>query len=228
MPRRHYLQNKTTGKKYPVHSLRRSTCLPKDEKLQRKFNDHIQLSASDLPHKVDLRSKMTPIKHQGDTNSCAATAFAGALEYLLKKSSSMNIDISRLFVYYNARIKDNGPNKNVKDEGSIVTGALEALKEFGRPNEKAHKAAQNKKIVDALQIDVDLNEMKTCLAQDYSFAFGLLLFQSFDKGRKNGVIPTPKPEEASRKTHDGPGEQQMQEEEDLQEEDDPQEQEEQL
>ncbi|CAF5017197.1 unnamed protein product [Rotaria sp. Silwood1] len=219
MPRRHYLQNKTTGKKYPVHSLRRSTCLPKDEKLQRKFNDHIQLSASDLPHKVDLRSKMTPIKHQGDTNSCAATAFAGALEYLLKKSSSTNIDISRFFVYYNARIKDNGLNKNVKDEGSIVTDALEALKEFGvceesiwaydiqeknkRPNEKAYKAAQNKKIVDALQIDVDLNEMKTCLAQDYPFAFGLLLFQSFDKGCKNGVIPTPKPEEASREIHDG-------------------------
>jgi len=56
-----------------------------------------------LPPKVDLRPQMTRIEDQGDTNSCTANATAGAFEYLRKRHQGVNQDVSRLYLYYNAR-----------------------------------------------------------------------------------------------------------------------------
>lgn len=57
-----------------------------------------------LPPKVDLRPLMTPVENQEQTNSCAANATAGAYEYLMKRHlGEDSYDVSRLFIYYNAR-----------------------------------------------------------------------------------------------------------------------------
>ena len=42
-------------------------------------------AANALPPRVDLRPFMTEVENQGDTNSCAANAVAGAYEYLVKR-----------------------------------------------------------------------------------------------------------------------------------------------
>src|SRR5262245_57119443 len=69
-----------------------------------------------LPPKVDLRSHMTPVEDQQDTNSCAANATAGAYEYLVKRHLGEGAyDVSRLFIYYNARAVDDPDN--IEDEG---------------------------------------------------------------------------------------------------------------
>ena len=141
----------------------------------------------------------------------------GAYEYLLKKATGRHIDVSRLFVYYNARAKLNGMNEYIMDTGCSVTSAIEALDEFGiclesvwpydtsavneRPSDEAYDAAENNKLADALQVQINLNEMKTCLAQGYPFVFGVRLFESFTEAARKGVIPKSAPTEAARGEH---------------------------
>lgn len=141
----------------------------------------------------------------------------GAYEYLLKQTSGSNIDVSRLFIYYNARVKDGLSEDQMSDEGCTVTAAIEAMEEYGtclesiwpyntkrvntRPNDDAYGAAETNRIIDALQIKVDLFEMKSCLAQGFPFIFGLELYKSFDHAEKKGVVPMPKPSDKGRESH---------------------------
>ena len=98
-----------------------------------------------------------------------------------------------------------------------MTNAIEALEEFGtcleslwpyevsnvniRPNEEAFEQAQEHQIKNALKVNIDLNEMKTCLAQGFPFAFGIRLYKSFDKAAKKGVVPMPDGTEQGRTEH---------------------------
>jgi len=141
----------------------------------------------------------------------------GAYEYLLKRETGQNIDVSRLFIYYNARVKEEGSDENLEDSGVSVTSAIESLEESGtclesiwpyivkrvnkRPSDEAYQAAKNNTINDALQVKIDLHEMKACLAQGFPFVFGLELYKSFDKAEKKGIVPMPKPGDKDRDTH---------------------------
>ncbi len=98
-----------------------------------------------------------------------------------------------------------------------MTSAIEALEEFGtcleshwpydisrvntRPNESAYQEAINHKITEALRIDINLHEMKSCLAQGFPFAFGLKLYTSFDQASKSGVVPMPNTSDSGRQSH---------------------------
>lgn len=150
-----------------------------------------------------------------------ANAFAGAYEYLVKKSTKEHIDVSRLFIYYNARKRDNrkeNVSSVIEDVGSSITSAIESLYKKGvclekiwpyeknrvnaKPSERSFEKAKKYKIVEALKLDVDFNEMRSCLAQGLPFVFGLKLFKSIDRAAKNGgVVPMPNRTEAARATH---------------------------
>jgi len=98
-----------------------------------------------------------------------------------------------------------------------MTSAIEALEEFGtclesiwpydisrvntRPNQSAYQEAKNHKITEALRIDINLYEMKSCLAQGFPFAFGLRLYTSFDQAAKTGVVPMPNLWDNGRQSH---------------------------
>ena len=114
--------------------------------------------------------------------------------------------MSRLFIYYNARAKlQNSPN--VVDVGCTITSAIEALKEHGtclefiweynayllnrRPHDRAYSQAREYGIGGAFQLNPDLHEMKSCLAQGFPFAFGLKIYASFDNAARAGIVPTP-------------------------------------
>ena len=141
----------------------------------------------------------------------------GAYEYLLKKTSGQDIDVSRLFIYFNARAKDKDTEENLPDSGCTITSAIESLQEMGtclesiwpydikqvnkRPSDDAYSAAEYNTINDALQVEVDLYEMKSCLAQGYPFVFGMRLFKSFDKAREKGIVPMPKEDDVKRSAH---------------------------
>ena len=81
-------------------------------------------SASQLPKKVDLRPYMTTVEDQGQVNSCTANAVAGAYEYLVKKNQGIDYDVSRLFIYYNAR---RARGEQDRDEGSVISTAIKML-----------------------------------------------------------------------------------------------------
>ncbi|CAF3419814.1 unnamed protein product [Rotaria socialis] len=215
MPIKTYLLNKFLGRKCRINGIFPSNHLPQKKHLCQAFTDHLIYSPEQLPPKADLRNDMTDVEDQSRIGSCAGNALAGAYEYLTKKQHGQNIDVSRLFIYYNARVKGSG-SSNVSDSGCSMTNGIEALEEFGtclesiwpydismvnaRPSDQAYAGAQHHKITEALQIKIDLHEMKSCLAQGFPFAFGLRLFTSFDKAATTGVVPMPSYSDRSRQS----------------------------
>ena len=136
----------------------------------------------------------------------------GAYEYLIKKATGEHIDVSRLFIYYNARFKDilsskASASKSMKDSGCTITSGIEALAEFGTcleslwpydsksvnlcPSDEAYSEAINHTITEALRIDVDLYQMKACLAQGFPFIFAVTLFRSFSRAADFGHVHAP-------------------------------------
>ena len=98
-----------------------------------------------------------------------------------------------------------------------MTSGIEALEKHGvcleslwpyqidslniRPDDQSYEQANSFRIEEALRVDLDLYQMKSCLAQGFPFAFGLSLFNSFDKAAKSGIVPLPDPYEQSRQAH---------------------------
>jgi len=124
------------------------------------------------------------------------------------KNINKHIDVSRLFIYYNSRRIDGYKKNDMKDTGTTINHAVQALTTYGcceeqlypydltkineEPPQNCYKEAQKYRISKAKNVDVDLNEMKACLAQSYPFAFGLQLFQSFVESETNGgAVPEP-------------------------------------
>lgn len=177
-----------------------------------------------LPRKVDLRPHMTSVEAQGETSSCVANAVAGAYEYLVKQHRGDDAyDVSRLFIYYNARaIADDldpteGPE--LEDEGTLIGAAIEGLKRYGAcseetwpfeedsvneaPPEEAFEEAGAFLVEDVEQVPTNLDAWKAALAEGNPIVFGINLFESFDAQRRPGMVPSPSPREVARAEHGG-------------------------
>ena len=175
---------------------------------------YAKAGANQLPPKVDLRKFMTEVESQVGS-SCVANAMAGAYEYLAKRELQDTTDVSRLFVYYNARYIDGSQDE---DAGSYMTNAIKGLQEYGacsesiwaneednileEPHEDAYSEAESFKIKDAEYIETDLDTWRSVLADGYPIAFALNTFDSFDDACKNrGRVPLPKKTDNVRDTH---------------------------
>ena len=193
------LVDKNTGKRMKIGGLIPSQAKPSKAKRYAASS----FSREELPAKVDLRQYMTKVEDQSAANSCTANALVGAYEYLARRTLGDAGDISRLFVYYNARKID-----GIKgDKGSSIVSGIQVLEDLGacteetwpydtvnideEPSEEAFLEAENFLIEEADEVDVDLHTMKHCLAEGYPFTFGLRLFKSFDKARSRGRVPLP-------------------------------------
>jgi len=166
-----------------------------------------------LPPKVDLRSYMTPVENQGNSNSCTANAMAGAYEYLTNRILGQSADVSRLFIYYNARELDGDCSQ---DQGTYLKSCVKVLRKQGacsentwsfnldqileQPPKQAYAEAANFRVEDAARVEIDLHTMQSCLAEGYPFAFGLQLFSSFQQAGSTGLVPMPDPDNEK---HDG-------------------------
>jgi C1A family cysteine protease len=162
----------------------------------------------DSPTIVDLRPFMTAVESQGDTNSCTANAMAGAYEYLDNRLNGQAADVSRLFIYYNARAIEGSIEK---DEGAYLSDCVKVVRKYGacteetwpftpddvtsKPPKAAYREAAQFRIEDAASVDIDLDVMRSCLAEGYPFVFGLQLFESFNgAGGNGGLVPMPDPD----------------------------------
>ena len=174
-------------------------------------------SVSNLPPKVDLRGQLTPVENQGELSSCVANACAGAYEYLVKQHRGDDAyDVSRLFVYYNARAREGAEGE---DEGSIIADAIEGLREKGacseetwpydeemvneQPSDEAFEEASQFLVEDVQLVPTTLQAWKTALAEGYPIIFGISLYESFDKQKRKGLVPMPTTTESSRASHGG-------------------------
>ena len=170
---------------------------------------------SKLPAKVDLRPQMTAVEDQGQTNSCAANATAGAYEYLVKRHFGEEAyDVSRMFIYYNARKLE---ADTVEDQGTALSDVISGLREHGacseetwpfdpenvntEPGEEAYDEASQFLIEDTEIVPVDLTAWKTAIAAGNPIIFGIQLYDSFDRQRRPGLVPMPTSKEASRSSH---------------------------
>jgi C1A family cysteine protease len=167
-----------------------------------------------LPHRVDLRKFMSDVEEQVG-NSCVANAFVGAYEYLAKREFGESGDISRLFLYYNARARHDSQHE---DGGTLMYCAIESLMEHGaccedlwpndesmifdEPDESSYENASNFTITEAEFLETDLDLWRHTLAEGYPIAFALNLFESFNSATENrGRISLPKKSEDVRETH---------------------------
>ena len=179
-----------------------------------------------LQAKVDLRPFMTEVEDQSQSNSCAANAVAGAYEYLAKRAALARGDavgdISRLFIYYVGRKRDQvrwGEDASLapKDQGMTLGSAIEAVQLRGaclagswpfdlarvnaRPPESAIDEAMNYKVGLARKIELDLDAMREALAAGLPIIFGLKLTQAFFSPPASGLIATPDPADPQSASH---------------------------
>ena len=169
---------------------------------------------TNLPQKIDLRKFLTSIELQVG-NSCVANALAGAYEYMAKRELGNSEDVSRLYIYYNARYLDDMQDK---DGGSYIQTAIDGLIEYGackeqlwpnvyesindEPAGEAYEQGSQFKVVEKEFIDTNLDLWRETLAEGYPITFAINTFNSFDDANKNkGRVPMPRASDNVRETH---------------------------
>lgn len=159
------------------------------------------------PAKVDLRHSLSAVEHQGKTESCAAHAAAGAYEYLLRRhQADAGYDVSRLFIYYNARAFASSDTSSIKDEGASLPNVMKALKQHGAcrekswpfevgsvnqaPPENLYEEGKRLVIEGEESVPTTMAAWKAALANGHPILFAVQIFRSFVSHRA-GLIPMP-------------------------------------
>eukprot|EP00913_Durusdinium_trenchii_P003198 g2958.t1 len=180
-----------------------------------------------IPEKVDLRQYMTTVEDQSQTNSCCANAVCGAYEYMGKRHAmqlgqAVVDDISRLFIYYVGRKKD---QQLFREELRLARSARPAARRnwpfnISRVNERPPETCFNEavryKIAESRKVEVRLASMRQCLAEGpvgsflassnrfsvgHPIVFGLKLTAQFFKPAPGGGITTPDPSDPQSAEH---------------------------
>lgn len=157
-------------------------------------------SGKPISSNIDLSKSFTAVKNQGEKGACSAFALVSILEYILKKNSKSEPDLSEEFVYYNVR-----KNKGTvgEDSGSSLMEVLKSLSEDGvcheklckyeeqdldnEPSAEAYEDAKKLRVVKAL--DVDAKDIRSAISEGYPVAISLNIFDSFTP--VEGFVPMP-------------------------------------
>lgn len=148
---------------------------------------------------IDLRSKFGPVEVQGAPNSCVAHAVTSAIEATLGVT-----DLSRLFVYYNARAL---AGQTGGDFGCQPRNAVKGVANLGAPAEQ-HWPYDTTKItvappksaydagvglrtrIKAYQSVTSLASMKTAMLAGQPVVFGLMVPDTFiSVAKPTGFLP---------------------------------------
>ena len=187
-----------------------------------------------LPAKMDLRLYDSPIENQSPLGACVAHATTSALEMLEIKASApkskilawikltaikvgravLNFfrvinwyakDLSRLFVYYNARDLE---GMAASDSGCNIRDAIKTLSNQGvcqekewpynpnmvttKPRDDCYTDAKNH-IVDEYKAVQTLDDIRSCIASGYPVVIGMTIYYSFEFGSINqtGIVTMP-------------------------------------
>ena len=160
-------------------------------------------STAQLPAQIDLRPYCSPVENQGQTNSCVANAIVGAVELLQNKERRGAHDLSRLFLYYNAR-KLGG--REDRDKGTWIHHGMAALLAHGVCEERMwpfQPVAVNQMPTQACFTNATHYEAiqfaRTpgasaimALAQELPVAFGIVLpSECYKVASVTGIVPPP-------------------------------------
>ncbi len=190
----------TMGSPHAVYGRRLDGCLPE----VRSSRDYTAVpNVSSLPPRVDLRPGCSPVEDQGAVGSCTANAIIGAVEYKRWKAGQQE-DLSRLFVYYNAR-KMSGLEG--QDCGAQIAHAMAAFMAHGAPPERvwpydparvnvapdpsAYDEAGPNAEVEYARVD-GVEHVKGALARQQPIVFAISLPERcWEEAGRAGVVPVP-------------------------------------
>lgn len=176
--------------------------------------DHFYTAPHDvltaLPSSVDLRPQCPPVLDQGQLGSCVSNAVSGAVQFLLMKEGKPSFVPSRLFIYYDGRLREGSVNS---DSGESVRDGARTVATKGAPPEtdwpydisqymvpppaQAYTDALQTRAIQYQRLWQNINVMRACLASGYPFLFGISVYESFESqiADTTGVIPMPGPNE---------------------------------
>lgn len=146
-----------------------------------------------LREQVDLRPWASRIEDQGHLGSCVSNAVAGVYELLINlEMPDKFVDLSRLFVYYNARLIEDSVND---DAGVYVRDGIKSLKKYGvcaesiwpydiskfamTPSVGSYEDANTRNIKNYYRLS-GLNDMLDALNNNRPVIFGMEAYASFD------------------------------------------------
>ncbi|MBU2703421.1 C1A family cysteine protease [Sporomusaceae bacterium BoRhaA] len=158
-----------------------------------------------IPAKIDLRDKCSPIVDQGELGSCTANAIASGLrEYLLKNKAAW-IALSRLFLYWEERKLEGTVNE---DSGAEIRDGMKVLKKIGVCPEADWpydistftNTPTDKMVTDGAVYEVaeyhripSFDQLKVALAEGLPIVIGIEVYESFESDivSKTGIVPLP-------------------------------------
>lgn len=160
------------------------------KKFSSKSDKFTKLAAS-VDNSIHIIPEFTPISNQQAISSCVSNATSDCAEMLKGLESPAKVEqVSRLFIYYNARVFQNEANI---DNGCYIHDALattvklglcresvweyDTNKVFVRPSLEAYReASDNKSIVDYYQITSDgdqrLTDIEMAIRSNHPVIFG--------------------------------------------------------
>lgn len=183
-----------------------------------KFEDNvdkIEASGATAPNQgqevndvLDLRHWCSPVEDQRYASSCVGNGTVGALEFLQLRNGQPLVDLSRLFVYYNARLMTQDQDK---DNGTFIRlafGTLSALgtcteakwpydltKLFVRPSWGSYRDAYPNKVDSYYSISaagqIRIDYIKRALRAQHVVVFGMTVDQDY-MNYSGGVVAMPK------------------------------------
>jgi C1A family cysteine protease len=155
---------------------------------------------------VDLRKWASVIEQQGHLGSCTGQAVVGAYELLLNRDyANQFTDLSRLFVYYNARLLEGVVSEDV---GAYIRDAIRAVQRYGvcdertwpyrinyfnvTPTDTSYQDAKKRNIKNYRRI-VGLPGILDALNANRPVAFSLLVYREFDllENSNDYILRTP-------------------------------------
>jgi len=167
------------------------------------------VTAKLLPQKTSLRRYCSPIEDQGQLGSCTGNALVGCLELLERMDGKPQIDLSRLFCYYNARLLE---GTTQEDSGATIRDVVKGAVKYGvcaeqiwrydiaqfalRPSKETYSQAKRNLITEYRRV-TGLTAMKTAIASGYALIIGISIYDSFESQEvaRTGIVPMPGVEE---------------------------------
>lgn len=150
-----------------------------------------------------MRPLASPVEDQMSLGSCTANAVVGNYELLLNKDyPAQYIDLSRLFVYYNARLIDNSINE---DSGAYIRDGVKSVKKYGVCSEKlwpyninnfaltpsvdSYADAEKRNIKNYYRVS-GVNDALDALSNNHPIVTGMLVYSEFDDLNTNNPVLT--------------------------------------
>lgn len=150
----------------------------------------------------------TPVYDQLSLQSCVANATANALEILINLKDKKIISLSRLFVYWNARVYT---KETDKDEGTYIRNAFDSLRKLGvclesvcnydsnrvfaQPTLDAYRQGDDNTLTSFYRINSSdkqrIEDIETAIRANHPVVFGTAVSKEFQNYNGNTKVWSP-------------------------------------